>query len=37
MVITGEEQGIFMPEKHITRAEFVSMIMGMFDIQLQGL
>lgn len=36
-VITGEDQGIYKPDKHITRAEFVTMLMDMFDIQLQGL
>lgn len=36
-VITGEEQGQFIPGKQITRAEFVSVLMNMFDIQLHGL
>lgn len=36
-VMTGEEQGIFAPGKHVTRAEFTVMLMDMFDITLQGL
>lgn len=35
-VITGEEQGVFAPDRHLTRAEFVVMLMDLFSVHLQG-